>query len=670
MSMENEINSNIINNDNIILSKGNTKENNDNKIELEDNLNIDAQKGLEDKKNNLKKVKDILDKLLKDSFEQKLTHLEANTNKHSYIIKTTLEITKSITNLSIKMNKQIQEKIKKDKEKKSKSRTNRYGVGSRKGLSPNKSAISNTRSNFYRAKTPSHISKPGARNNKTPNIYGLKKELMKSKSNMTLVKNSKSTLPFDNKNSRRYNVRRKSLGKKTKSSINFNKFLNTNNSNLDDLHTMSVSSIKTNKTNTTTLNTLNNSRINNNVYNKNKKRNTEINLRQNLVKSKDIKRRKSGLNNYNLSEKNLIHINKKNTFMSMNNIHHEDKKNKRKKTPFNKKINNNNNNNDNESMKMNFSSICYSRRNDKSEDEMDDILTLESNLQKDELINNNDPLLILPLKDLDFVPKGILKKNSLRDSTISNQGYKISSFDISQNIEKIKFKNIFDYLTLYELLPIKNVSKEFHQMIIWYFVEYLEKEKSDILIIKNGLNITEIPTREGIENMELSKGSKKATQLLNESLLNHLFKDEKIPVNDIILVYRIYFQMINHPFAKIAKTDVDKFWEKCKYYFTNEQNGKTGDILTNMINKKKIEVNGNNLYQIYNLVKGNFNKIVPNYFSSICGTTGLFVFIIKDVLEFLGFSQKIKKKENAYWTYMDIIDSINEKINLLKISKI
>jgi hypothetical protein len=295
---------------------------------------------------------------------------------------------------------------------------------------------------------------------------------------------------------------------------------------------------------------------------------------------------------------------------------------------------------------------------------------LENNLQKDELINNNDPLLILPLKDLDFVPKGLLKKNSLRDSTMSNLGYKISSFDISQNIEKIKFKNIFDYLTLNELLPIKNISKEFHQMIIWYFVEYLEKEKSDILLIKNSLNITEIPIREGIENMELSKGSKKATQLLNESLLNHLFKDEKIPVNDIILVYRIYFQMINHPFAKIAKIDVEKFWEKCKYYFTNELNGKTGDILINMINKKKIEVNGNNLYQIYNLVKGNFNKIVPNYFSSICGTTGLFVFIIKDVLEFLGFSQKIKKKENAYWTYMDIIDSINEKINLLKISKI
>ena len=89
-----------------------------------------------------------------------------------------------------------------------------------------------------------------------------------------------------------------------------------------------------------------------------------------------------------------------------------------------------------------------------------------------------------------------------------------------------------------------------------------------------------------------------------------------------------------------------------------------------MLNKKKIDINGNNLYQIYNLVKGNLNKIVPNYFSNICGTTGLFVFIIKDILEFLGISQKIKQKENAFWTYSDIEKAVDEKINYLKNFKI
>ena len=58
-----------------------------------------------------------------------------------------------------------------------------------------------------------------------------------------------------------------------------------------------------------------------------------------------------------------------------------------------------------------------------------------------------------------------------------------------------------------------------------------------------------------------------------------------------------------------------------------------------MVNDKKIDVNGNNLYKIYNLVKRNLNKIIPNYYTNKCGTTGLFVFIIKDILRFRNFTK-------------------------------
>ena len=84
-----------------------------------------------------------------------------------------------------------------------------------------------------------------------------------------------------------------------------------------------------------------------------------------------------------------------------------------------------------------------------------------------------------------------------------------------------------------------------------------------------------------------------------------------------------------------------------------------------MINQKKIDFGKNNEFQIYMLAKNNYKKILPNYFSNICGTTGLFVFVIKDILEFMGITPKIKKKENAFWTYSDIADSIEEKINYL-----
>ena len=665
--MENEIKESLYNKINIstFLNKENSNINNEYSMEKNNDSNKEQK---ETKKSNIEIAKEILQKMLKKSLDQRLNICEKKSKSHFLAINSTLEITKSITNLTIRINRQINEKMKKDKEKQSK-RNNKYGRY-KKGLSPNKSIISNTHNNFYRSKTPSHMGKQGNIHNKT-SILGPRREIIKSKS--TIVKNPRAAIQNE-KNSRKINKKR-TIGVKNKSSISFNKYLN-NESNLDELQTISVTSIKTNKSNTTNLNTINNSRINNTyIYktnNKSKNQNSEINLKHNTRRSKDKLTKIKNINNFILSEKNLLSIKGKKIVLSTNNINFnniniDDKKNKRKKTPFNKK--NSNISNDNKSFK---NSASRDKKKEKTvEDEIDAILSIENSLQKDNLLNNDDPLLILPLKDLDFVPESLLRRNSVRNEKRNKQkNYIISSFDIYQNLEKIRFKYIFRYLILEDLLSIKNISKEFHQLILIYLISYLEKEKLNILKIKDSLNISEIPIREEIENIVLSKGSKKATQLLNESLLNHLFKDDKIPEDDIILIYRIYFQMINHPFALIAKTDTEKFWEKCKFYFTNEENGKTGDILINMINKKKIVINGNNLYQIYNLVKGNLNKIIPNYFSSLCGTTGLFVFIIKDILEFLGISQKIKHKENAYWTYTEIIEALNQKINYLKLSNI
>ena len=649
-----------------------------NKILAEETLNFNMDNLLESDNNIIKeneskissmnKAKEILGKLLEELLDKKLKIYEKNSSNHLQIIKSTMDTTKTISNLVTKMNKQVQEKIKKDKEKQLKLKGGRFA--GKKGISPYKFNHTNTRNNFYRAKTPSQLTR--IRNSKTP-TNGFKKELMKSKSNfMSIVKNQKLTIQTD-KQSRKSNPKVKSFGKKRKSSINFSKY--NNDSNLEELKTISVTSIKTNKTNTTTLNTISNSRINNKFFeNKNnrlKKQNFEIkkiNLgKLKVAKGRKISGQKSNNNNcsINTSEKSLINMSSKKSSNTNVNLAIEDKKGKRKKTPFKNKKNNNNI--DNRSSNTNPSINMKKERT--VEDEIDDILSMELSLQKEIDINNNDPLLILPIKDLDFVTNGLLRRYSIR-TKYKDKNYNISSFNIIQNLDNIKFKKIFKYLTLDELISVKNISKEFHRLIILYFIEYLEIEKLNVLKLKDNLNIKDIPIRNGIESITLSKGSKKAKELLNESLLNHLFKDNKIPSDDIILIYRIYFQMINHPFALLAKTDIDKFWEKCRLYFTNELNGKTGDILMAMIKDKKIDISGNNLYQIYNLVKGNLNKIIPNYFSDICGTTGLFVFIIKDILDFLGISLKNKNRENSYWTYSDILDSINEKIEYLKKYKV
>ena len=651
--MENSIKSSLINTDNLKSFL------NDEPIDaINTNFdNISCSSNNKSINDSIEKAKELIEKLLKESLDQRISTLDKNSSKQLNIIKNSKDLANAVTNMTLRISKQIQEKIKKDKEKQNKLKQNKVNKF-KKGYSPHKSAVGkNTSSNFYRSKTPSHIGKSNNNNihSKTP-LVKLKKDLSKSKSNVTLGKKNLT------RNNGKYNIRRKSLGRKTKSSLNFKNFKNINDNSVDDLKTISVTSIKTNKTNNLTINPIK-SKINN-YKNFNKTYRKKTNLRQNLDVSKDSKtsssRKKINLttNNINISsDKNLIaNLNKKkvmqkNPNINNNNseINNSDEKNmKRKKTPFKKPV------------------IEYNIKNKGGErtieDEIDDILKL----QKENILNDNDPLLILPLKDLDFVPKGILRRNSIRSDMRSSRRYKINNFDILQNIDETKFNiYIFLFLDINTLINLKNVSKKFHKLVSPYIVKLLKEEKNKLLEIKLSLDFTTTPERENIENIVLSKSTKKATQLLNESLLNHLFKDNKFPSDDIILIYRIYFQLINHPYSKIAKSDIFKFWEKCKLYFTSEQNGKTGDILLSIINNKTIDFSKNNLYQIYMLTKDNYKKIFPNYFSNICGTTGLFVFVIKDILEFMGLTPKIKKKENAFWTYSDIIESIDDKINYL-----
>ena len=673
--MDSNIKSSLLNTDNIknIL---NDEQINSISINFDENdTNLENQIANQNKE----KAKELIKKLLKESLEQRILNSERMSRNQLVIIKNTKELTISLTKITQRISKQIEEKIKRDKEKEkerqSKLRPSRITNNkNKKGNSPHKSILNKTTNNFYRSKTPSHFGKNGNTNNnsnhcrsKTP-LDKLKKDLSKSKSNTALIKNKNPSK--NNGTNNRNNNRRKSLGKKTKSSLNFKNFNNINDYSVDDLHTVSVTSIKTNKTNNITISNIASSKLNH-YKNLNKAANRRKNgLRQNLDISKDSKM-STNTKNLNVTNNNIninintssdkdiiINVGKKKNVQSKintnNDINNSAEKNvKRKKTPFNKRT-------------ITETNFNIKKREKTVEDEIDDILTMECKLQKENILNENDPLLILPMNDLDFIPKNLLRRNSTINEMRGSRRYKIKNFNILDNFDETKFEiNIYKYLDTYTLTNLKNASKMFHKSVISYTIKKLQLIKKHVLDIKESLNFSEIPEREDFENIVLNKGSKKAMQLLNESLLNHLFRDNKFPINDILLIYRIYFQMINHPYSLLAKINIYSFWEKCKLYFTTEQNGKTGDILLSMINQKKINFSKNNEFQIFMLVNRNYKKILPNYFSNICGTTGLFVFVIKDILEFMGLSLKIKKKENAFWTYSEIADSIDDKIKYL-----
>ena len=339
----------------------------------------------------------------------------------------------------------------------------------------------------------------------------------------------------------------------------------------------------------------------------------------------------------------------------------------RKKTPFKKKNINEKIERNNLNIKLNenkTSDNIINSRIIKNKKRKKSIKKMETALQKGEYLNNNDPLLIAPITDLDFYMD---KKLSNASINLSNSDMKEKEKTINNYFNRIDEKNfiiISDYLNIDDLIKLKNISKYFHTLFIIYIKKYLEQEKIFFTQKLTNLNISENkPQKHTISDFNLSTKSLQAIELLNIPEVNKFFS-EKTSVNDIsLIIYRIFFQLIKHPYKNIEIDKKEEFWEKCRYYFSHENKGKVGDLLKNIFEEKKIFIDGNNLYKIYKIVYKNLDKIYPKYFRTFCANTGLITFLIKEILDFVGISNDENTKVNSYWTFSDIIDSLNNKID-------
>ena len=520
--------------------------------------------------------KKLLSKLFKDKFDSKLLKVEKNTKKHLLMISQTLDLTKYTTSLSIAIEKQVQEKIKKSK--------NKY-------YTPNKKQ--KTSKKFF------SIPK--------------KTSMQKRKSNVNIIKKNINT----------------TIQNKTK--INYNNTI-SNKTTITKIQNKNMSKRAKSFSNLTLKNKV--------KYNNNLRRSSQISKRSNSSNNNLLNSQISHKSNtYIKNSKKIPSSNKNKTFID----------NRLKKvTNFNKKI-----------IKTDFFS------NSKNETK-NNILSFENSLQNVSLSLNNDSLLFSSLKDLNHFTKNISSHKNL------NGLLNDVTYNIQNKLEYYHIQIIFTYLNLKDLLSLKNISKYFRNLFIIFIFTKFEKYKKYIFEKIKQLNITEAPSKQklDINNLILSNGSIKACELLNDdNFLWGIFEDEFIPTNDILLVYKIFFQIINNPLSIIAKkTDKTTFWEKCKIFFLNENKGKIGELLANIVKNKKINVDSDNLYKIFDLTFEKFNIICPSYFTKKCGTTGIFVFVIKDILDFLGFSDNVDEKyiNNAYLAYTQISENINNKINYLK----
>lgn len=166
-----------------------------------------------------------------------------------------------------------------------------------------------------------------------------------------------------------------------------------------------------------------------------------------------------------------------------------------------------------------------------------------------------------------------------------------------------------------------------------------------------------------IPEITLSAMSKKAITLLNQDQYNKIFKKDLSPfLNEIILVYRIFFQLLKD--NSINKIKDDKlFWAKASEYILKNNNGKTGDFFKNSMSN--FDFNNKNIYEIKKLINGQEGKIKPSFYSNICGTTGLFVCFIKEILEYIGILQNFNKNvPSIMLSNLKYIGEIQNKIEL------
>lgn len=140
-----------------------------------------------------------------------------------------------------------------------------------------------------------------------------------------------------------------------------------------------------------------------------------------------------------------------------------------------------------------------------------------------------------------------------------------------------------------------------------------------------------------------------------------------MPSEDVMLPYKLYLQLLNSKdICPIRFKPTTVIWRYFCSMIENGSEGKPGKLICdNLLNG--MDCSSQNLYEIYKLLGKNAVKITPNYYSKLCGTTGLLVFFIKDALEFIGVLEDKKIPAKAVLGYFNkCLEGIDHRRNKLE----
>lgn len=127
--------------------------------------------------------------------------------------------------------------------------------------------------------------------------------------------------------------------------------------------------------------------------------------------------------------------------------------------------------------------------------------------------------------------------------------------------------------------------------------------------------------------------------MLKEDKYKLIFQNNKVPEDDIIIIYRIFAQVNRNEKDLTHIADKETFWKSICDYLMKE-----GE-LAKLVEKSTTspDFSDENIYKLNKLAAPHLTIITPTYYSKKCPTTGLFVFLIKDFLEYAGVIQPKKK---------------------------
>ena len=162
----------------------------------------------------------------------------------------------------------------------------------------------------------------------------------------------------------------------------------------------------------------------------------------------------------------------------------------------------------------------------------------------------------------------------------------------------------------------------------------------------------------------------KAFELLNKSHYIELFRSRiPLPNNKILIVYMIFITIVRNYRSDIfyCLNNKDKFWNKLSEFFVRESFD--GEYFGDLIKFLLIKQSDFSLENILNLkqLSENYSKILfPVNYSKENPTTAIFVFLIRELLEFCGAIDTDKTSpfhKNSLYNYY--IKELNKKINKL-----